>query len=1007
MQRPNLVKAVYQDTQQGIFLECYADMIVYQTTKGGNQTLFAIRMGGYPEQVQAMSDAIYGGGDIRLEQDEHIKLQMSTLPKHYDRSLSMDGVYAEATLFPQDDLEIAAAKDEDQTKLPTRRNCYLFTPVGDRDQLLEEIDRRTSVPLIPEFRDYFLDALIQKEILTPLKVFSLNHRFDAWQLACSPEDQNLIEVLEEGLKTGAIAIPGATQENSAAFEKVRTVSQYLSRFGVTIAQRIKGQFRPLFDPETEQLSSAVLEVNETIRQNCGYSLYPAQLAAAEALKRKADRHEPAIIVAECGAGKSKIGAAALYASHREEGKEKSFNLVLCPSHVAKKWVREIEETIPHSTAAVISSMAELRRFYEAYQQEEKTAFAVISKEKARDGYARYPSVLWNRIKSRFVCPECGKPILMDVSKDGVVYSVPAEACDFLRENRDNHKCHSCGAVLWAPLSSSMQTDWVSIGGFGFVHRQFAQQYLYRAKSPRIREQIEAICDFPDAFYPAVGAVRRFPLSSYIKRKMKGKIDGAICDELHQYNNDSGQGDAMGEIVRTADKTIGMTATLINGYASGIFHLLYRLLPRQMELDGQNYHASERFSKEYGVVEAVYNISYEDSNTNRRSYKKKIRERQLPGVSPLVYSRFLLENAVFLALADMGKELPEYEEIPVELEMRDDIRTEYLRLEREFRRVIHIEQKVCRRVMSALMGLLTVYPDQPYDQPPILDPRNKKIAMVTPASLSSIEELHQKDLKLLELVQRKMDQGENVLVYTSWVRIDTQQKLLGLFAQHGFPAAVLSAAVSPQKREEWMEKKLRAGVRILITNPTLVETGLDLNAFTTIVYYNIAYNLFTLRQSSRRSWRINQTAPRIEVYFFFYKETMQARAMGLMASKLAAAGVLEGNVTDEGLAAMSDCRDLTSQLARELTLGIQNEVEDLAAVFKRMAVLKPLEEKTANQGRSASVLKLPDPISRKGPSKLSHPPKDPVFLFATSFRRRNKKTKPQLCEEQLSFFDQPA
>ena len=205
----------------------------------------------------------------------------------------------------------------------------------------------------------------------------------------------------------------------------------------------------------------------------------------------------------------------------------------------------------------------------------------------------------------------------------------------------------------------------------------------------------------------------------------------------------------------------------------------------------------------------------------------------------------------------------------------------------------------------------------------------------------------------------------------------------------------------------MEKKLRAGVRILITNPTLVETGLDLNAFTTIVYYNIAYNLFTLRQSSRRSWRINQTAPRIEVYFFFYKETMQARAMGLMASKLAAAGVLEGNVTDEGLAAMSDCRDLTSQLARELTLGIQSKVEDLAAVFKRMAVLRPLEEKTANQGRSASVLKLPDPISRKEPPRPSHPPKDPVFLFATSFRRQDKKAKPQLCEEQLSFFDKPA
>ena len=512
MQKPNLVKVIYQDAGRGISLECYADAIVYQTTKGGGRTLAAIRMGGYPEQVRAMSDAICGGGNIRLEQDEGPRLQMSTLSKSYDRSLSMDGGYAEATLFLQDDPETTAAGDEDRQELPARRSCYLFTPPGDRDRLLEEIDRRTGAPLIPEFRDYFLDTLIQKEILTPLKVFSPNHRFDAWQLACSPEDQNLIEVLEEGLKTGAIAIPGATPENSAAFEKVRTVSQYLSRFGVTIARRIKGQFRPLFDPETESLSPAVLEVNETIRQNCGYSLYPAQLAAAEALKRKVDRREPAVIVAECGSGKSKIGAAALYASHRGAGKEKSFNLILCPSHVAKKWVREIGEAIPNAAAAVIGSMAELRRFYQAYQQERKTAFAVISKEKARDGYARYPSVLWSRVKERFVCPECGRPILLDLSKDGVTYTVPAEAPDFLRENRKNHKCRGCGAVLWSPLSSAaMQTDWVSVGGFGFVHRRFAYQYLFLAKSPQIKEQIEAVCDSPDAFYLAAGAVRRFPL----------------------------------------------------------------------------------------------------------------------------------------------------------------------------------------------------------------------------------------------------------------------------------------------------------------------------------------------------------------------------------------------------------------------------------------------------------------------------------------------------------------
>jgi hypothetical protein len=135
--------------------------------------------------------------------------------------------------------------------------------------------------------------------------------------------------------------------------------------------------------------------------------------------------------------------------------------------------------------------------------------------------------------------------------------------------------------------------------------------------------------------------------------------------------------------------------------------------------------------------------------------------------------------------------------------------------------------------------------------------------------------------------------------------------------------------------------VQSGIQVLITNPSLVETGLDLNDFTTLYYYNISYNLFTLRQASRRSWRINQRAPRIEVYFAYYEGTMQHRAIRLMASKLAVAGIIEGNFTDEGLAAMSDCADLTTALARELSEGIKDEVEDLGAVFKKMAILKPV------------------------------------------------------------------
>jgi hypothetical protein len=59
------------------------------------------------------------------------------------------------------------------------------------------------------------------------------------------------------------------------------------------------------------------------------------------------------------------------------------------------------------------------------------------------------------------------------------------------------------------------------------------------------------------------------------------------------------------------------------------------------------------------------------------------------------------------------------------------------------------------------------------------------------------------------------------------------------------------------------------MQVMITNSSLVETGLDLNAFTTLIFYSMGYKLFTLRQASRRSWRINQLAPRVRGVSAYY------------------------------------------------------------------------------------------------------------------------------------------
>ena len=527
-------------------------------------------------------------------------------------------------------------------------------------------------------------------------------------------------------------------------------------------------------------------------------------------------------------------------------------------------------------------------------------------------------------------------------RSGSKYRVPADALFFKRENKQNHKCEHCGSLLWTALRPEQQTEWVKVSNFGFVHRRQAAQYLKGLKKkPALYGAVQAVADDPDGCFPNTGAYRRFPLSTYIKRHMHGKIDGLIVDELHNYNNNSGQGDAMGELFQAAKKVVGMTATLINGYSSGIFHLLYRISPDLMLKDGKRYDKPTEFNSEYGVTESIYEVAAPDYNSNRRTSKRKLRERQLPGVSPLVYSRFLMDSAAFLSLNDMGKDLPEYEEIPIQLQMNEDVAREYRRLEAGFKNILRSQKDISKKVMSAYLGLLTVYPDQPYGQKPILHPVTGD-ELIVPKDTSSFQELHEKDYSVLEVVQKKVEEGGRVLIYTSWIRTDTQEKLSNLLAENGYRVGILTVAVPPNKREEWVESQVRDGIQVLITNPSLVETGLDLNDFTTIYYYNISYNLFTLRQSSRRSWRINQKAPRVEVYFSYYEGTMQNRAVRLMASKLAVAGIIEGNFTDEGLAAMSDCADMTTALARELTQGIKDEVEDLGAVFKKMAILKPVQ-----------------------------------------------------------------
>ncbi len=938
----------YNDTSQGLRLSCYADTFVYHKASGSERNLVAMRFGGYPEQVRAMADVLRKGAGVEAVVENH-KIVLCAKHNAYKRNVAHDGIYAEGTMLALDD-ENGEMEDEEQMEVENpnaKRKMYIFCDEGDTDSLYAELDKKTAIPLIPEFKDYILEECFKRKILVPLEVLSASVHFDAYMLEVRNDEKEMEDVVNFGLKQGKISIPGAVK--NSGFENIATVSQYLNKYGITIANRIRQSFNPLFDPVAESICDQLKRINGNLKKNVGYTLYSAQLAVAEALKRRLDRSKVGLVVAECGSGKTKIGSAAL-AAH-QKGK-KCLNVILCPSHVTKKWVREIQETLPDTKAQVVYNLVDIDRAFDEYKNGKETMYIVLSKERARDGYMRKPIVVYSRIKKCYICPYCGKPIMMEINDDGTHYKVHADQFYFKKETTLNHKCEECGHVLWGVLNPDdhdiRHNDWVKIGGYGFVYRHFAHRHLEKTKDQKVLLKLEEIISNPDRVFIAKGAYNRYSMSDYIAERFKS-IDGVILDELHQFKGDSGQGDAMETLVGCSEKVIGMTATLINGYSNGLFYLLYRIVPHLMKIDNKDYGNPGAFNNEYGVTEATYEIEEGEFNANSKSRRRKLQERQKPGVSPLVYSRFLIDCAVFLSLNDMGKNLPDYEEIPVELNLAPEIEEEYKRIEDSYRNCMNRRDGTSRKLMSSFLSLLTTYPDQPYDAEPIYYPKSDE-AVIVPKSLSSFNAQHEKDIATLGIVKRKVENGERVLIYTSWVKIDTQDKLKKMLEEQGYKVALLEQKVSPEKREEWVAKRVESGIDVIITNPSLVETGLDLNAFTTLIYYNIGYNLSTFRQSSRRSWRINQTAPRIEVYILYYKGVMQARAIRLMASKLAAATLVEGNFSDEGLAAMSDCTDMTSQLARELTKGIRDEVEDVGAMFKKMAIIKDAtvhEEKEEN------------------------------------------------------------
>ena len=652
---------------------------------------------------------------------------------------------------------------------------------------------------------------------------------------------------------------------------------FIDKFKDAIARRVVESYPPLYRPSENGGALPRL-----LRKPLGAQ---ADAIRGAALSLKA--HRGTTVVGEMGTGKTFIGAAAHMAGFERI-------LIICPPHLVPKWKREVEMTVPGVRTAIVESITDLERL--RFSIGSGPLFAVMSREKAKLSYRWMPAVIkrWAVSKGRLIreeetgepfripcCPDCTAQV---VDKDGV----PLTDADL---NRRKHTCAGCGAPLW-------QAD---------------------RSGPT-----------------------RYPLADYIKHRMKDFFDLLIGDEVHEFKGrGSAQGIAAGILANVCGKSLSLTGTLLGGYSSTIFHLLYRFSSEIRTEFGRS--DEHRWIQRYGFEEITVGKPDDDAvedgrNSRRRKFRKVVRER--PGLVPSALFH-IIGNTVFLRLADVASGLPDYEEkiLVSSMDSEEDStgysqRTAYNTVFEELKLKLAEALKAgSKRLLATYLQTLLAYPDGCTRGETVFDPRSGDVIVQVPPL--SEERLYPKEKALIDMVAAERLEGRRVLVYATHTGTrDITERMDDMLTRHGFRVAVMKAdAVAPNRREAWVADRVQEGIDVLICHPRLVQTGLDLIDFPTLIWYETDYSVYVMRQASRRSWRIGQTRP-VKVVFMSYKNTLQADALKLVAKKLQSSLAVEGELPEDGLAAYGDDGDdLMMALARKIVSGDEEEdAETMEEVF---------------------------------------------------------------------------
>lgn len=724
-----------------------------------------------------------------------------------------------------------------------------------------------------------------------------------------------------------------------------------------LAGYLNRRFDPMYRFDFHGLSSFL----DRIRLNGKYPLYTAQKHVVAAVARGLEERDSLLLVGQMGVGKTAIGGAASIAitsgiveTLRSNMRNDQVVLVVAPPHLIDKWKRELLSIHPNIIVEQLDRHEDVKAFMDraARLGPGIAKIGLVKRDMTKLGAGHEPAVIWR--EQRTPLWRYGEPV-----PDGYTFEQ--------RIRRDKvPTCPHCGSTVMQEKKGSVSPaseSWLKGGQRTCTVCQTPLWQEARDRGSRPK---------PGQKYPPKNP--RYRLDEYLRRRYPDRVYLLVWDEVHEaQHGDTGNGEAFGRLAGLAQKVLAMTGTPFNGRSSSLFNLEYHLNPRVRQRypwggavrlsrkthGGHDYQtvleentrqrgrAESHWVADMGVREQVIEErpSYDRDTgvyTGTTTYERPYEEA--PGISPLLVAE-VLDHAIFFSLGDLGKALPQFEEIAVPVALDPDVYDQYERTRQQLKDyLIQRRWEGDTTFRGAYLQWAMGWPNaahRPYEV--IHNLKHPVTGMKIPHRVTSLpsygeQRVFAKETALIDLLRDELANDRPCVVYLRQTATrDIQPRLEQLIRQHvpGARPFILKNTVDAERREAVINAEVAKGTNVILSNPELVKTGLDLVFAPTLIFFELVFNLSTLMQAAARSYRLNQTHPHCKVYYLYAEDTMEATAVQLMSRKQRAAKLLTGDTGLTGLDALTEGEGGFEEALLD-AIGRDETLLDPSALFKVQA-----------------------------------------------------------------------